>query len=404
MMDLNGESSPCRWAAMFNDDGSDSDTQLTDLSPREQIARGQQLLKLLWEPVTPREVTQPKQVTELPSAAANEFHEPRSLSSELKVHVKNTFVELDKSPCRRSLQRSQSDSALLSGSLRCADECDASVSFGVPESKTEKTSNVTLAADQSESQCKVVKPQVLTLSTCLSDGQWRESTDRCVELSDASTDTPRDSVEDLSIHEAFDAVLAGELMPEDDDACAHHTIAMGCGYHQADAYYYPQFDSVCISTQQQDATASQPHNFHRASVRALGEYRPEDAAAGKPHNFHHASMRALGEYLPEARVYDSFDASWTQGPMQGDVAVSGTECMNLGSTLCHNEVQDEYMPLGRGCMPAQQQLPCTVMSFGASCGGSLMPISCPNTGTVGAPSSTLTTQWQWPAPVLWGQS
>lgn len=371
VLDLHGDSSPCRWAAMFNDDGSDCATQLTDLSPHEQIARGQQLLKLLWEPVTPREVTHSKQVAELPLATTNEFCKPDKRPSELKVHIKNTFVELDKSPCTvRNLTRSQSDSALLNGSMRYAGECDAPISFSMPEAKCQNNSNAIVDADRSGLQSKVVKPQVLTLSNCLGDTWWQESTDRCVELSDASTDTPRESVEDLSINEVFDSSLAGELMQEDDSNFAPLTIAIDCGaYRQEDTYYYPPFDSGCISTQHRDREI---------------------------YNLNHASMHALDDSMSEAHMYDTFRTSWTESALQGDLVLAGTECMSLGANMFHNEVQDmcEYASLGHGCTPAQQQHPCTVMSLDASCGGSLMQISCPSIGSPTLPTC------KWPAPVL----
>lgn len=57
-MDPNVDVSPCRWAATFQDTAAAS-TQLVDLAPNEQLSRGQELLRLLREPVTPRAVAEP---------------------------------------------------------------------------------------------------------------------------------------------------------------------------------------------------------------------------------------------------------------------------------------------------------------------------------------------------------
>lgn len=226
---------PCRWAALFHDARLDVGAELVDLPPHEQVARGQELLRLLWEPL-PCEASEPRIV--LPQ---------QSPAPEAQMRVKNTFIEMVASPCRRRLTRSQSDSAIprlvdgtskqqvlnLSDHPNC-DQCRDNASDGQEQLSGDRdsiertSSNSAPAGTQHRMRkhnvldldacikppcCHVPKPHVLSLTACLAYSWSQTSTE--ADFSDTSTDTPRGSIEDISSRDVLEASMIADIMPED---------------------------------------------------------------------------------------------------------------------------------------------------------------------------------------------
>jgi len=246
MTDTSGDYSPCRWARMFNDGGADSDRGLVDLTPCEQQSRGQELLRLLWEPVMPCAVGQ-----SLPAL------EPQPPSSKMNLRVENTFIELVDSPCRRNINRSQSDPAIMGlstenlASRSCADKTQCRSRHGVVDDHPHSS-----LADR-QLQNRVVGPHTLDLHACLHDDQCWDGDDMFRErvLSDASTDTPDEPIEDSSLNDVCDASLFGDTLLESgawhrDDAS--HSLRLGQGYFPAQkhsAFSFMPVDQACTSAQ-----------------------------------------------------------------------------------------------------------------------------------------------------------
>jgi hypothetical protein len=183
-----------------------------------------------------------------------------------KMHVKNTFIELARTPCRRSLKRSQSDSALVITStvnLTWQQAPDSSSSFP----------NISQVD---------AKPDALTLTSCLPDGSGG-----CIDYSEASTDTPRESIEDTSWCDAVDSSLVADSWDESSDTYASQCMFMGCStYHQDSSCYYSAIDPASMSMNQQ--------------TNAEGLFDNESGY-----------MSTQGQSVSEMQVYEPMDESWT---------------------------------------------------------------------------------------------
>jgi len=196
-----GDCSPCRWALMFDDYGTYPDLGLVDLTPGQQESRGKELLRLLWEPVTPCAAEE--------SAAAQV---PCPPNSKVNFCEKNTSMDIDlvPSPCRHNCIRSQSDSA-------CIAEFNEQLAVQDISDGTAGHSDIR-PADTSQLQ-QVGTPQVLDLNACLQDSRRWDDAPRCMtvsaDLSDVSTGTPDESVEDVSLNEVCDTALLGDAVIED---------------------------------------------------------------------------------------------------------------------------------------------------------------------------------------------
>lgn len=193
----------------FNDCGTDSETNLVDLAPPEQISRGQELLQMLQNiqaPEVPQQVP-PKTV-----------QTPRTQESNVKVCVRNTFIQLVASPCRNGLKRSASEGTILNRHIHAA----------------------------SQSQKLEDEPHVLSLNSCISEGHDSAS---------ASTGTPRESVEDFSVHEVADVSLRGDFVTEDAaDMCWAQGSFTECStYQPEDSWNYYQSGQEWVPTQHQDS-------------------------------------------------------------------------------------------------------------------------------------------------------
>lgn len=165
-----------------------------------------------------------------------------SAASGRRVSVKNTFIEMAASPCKRSLRRSLSDSAMLSRrfseqlligspdedvfSLAEDSSCHRSreniAAMREHETvdivgQTHEPSIMNLDACVEHSTSHRVKPQILSLTACL-EYSWSQEKEVMADVSDTSTDTPRGSIEDISIHDCLEASLIADILPEEDIA------------------------------------------------------------------------------------------------------------------------------------------------------------------------------------------
>lgn len=190
-----GDASPCRWAAVIRDQDADSETDLVDLPLCEQKARGQELLRMLLEPQSPcaAEAAQASftQVAPFQTGLCSAWQDP-----DVEVRVKNTFVELVRACNKGALRRSQSDSDLSN----LAREQGFVARSTPPHSPLQDP-----PMPVKQPRCT---PEILNLSACLPDLSCHSMLDGSHDLSDASTDTPRESLEDLSSFDAYDYVDA----------------------------------------------------------------------------------------------------------------------------------------------------------------------------------------------------
>lgn len=171
----------------MRDSEGDVDLELVDLSPTEQVTRGQELLFLLrgplsdappqpaarhfWDPFSALPPQPAASSTPPPAAVADQntdFSAP-----EVKVTVKRTFIELVASP--NGLRRVRSESA-INGDLDAQEQTYRQVTYH---------GNID-AGFFDPSQCD--------------DGRWPKDS------SDASTDEPFDQIEELPVFENTDAV------------------------------------------------------------------------------------------------------------------------------------------------------------------------------------------------------
>jgi len=238
------DASPCRWAAAAHL-GADSEAQLVDLTPTEQVSRGQELLGLLFAPVTPRTAAESTPAPVLGKSMSTQV--PKSPSS-VTMRVKNTFIDVaGASPYRRSLKRSQSDSALLAG-----------------------LSDEMVACDTSDA--------------CVSDS--KDGAD----LSEASTETPRGSIGDRSLHEAVDVQWCNDFRLEDvadrfgcqpalsgfnTDASPYVPHGQPESASGVACPFSPPVPPMCGSLQQEDENPNFYHGFSTVSANSKNaEYAP----------------------------------------------------------------------------------------------------------------------------------
>jgi hypothetical protein len=119
---------------------------------------------------------------------------------------------------------------------------------------------------QSASQCDLVDPDASKFNDGTHDCQFWESADRCF-LSDASTDTPRGSIEDLSNQESVDFIL----MDEGGDSFKFYSAAGYGVMNHEDVSYCPRgdadymFQGVSTKLTPMDLECSFPHEPWNAS-------------------------------------------------------------------------------------------------------------------------------------------
>lgn len=207
-MNVEYAESPCRWAAAFKDEDPSFQLadQFVDLSPKEQVARGQELLRLLWEPVTPctTSASSPQEVAiDLDSTST-------SSDTKAPVLVKNTFIELAPEG-DNPIRRTRSDSAICVG----GNQCILNLMSCLDEDKCQKNISPLSEhfSESSQLERKVSAPRILDLSACLDD-QNEKQQDALATLSNASTGTPREVIEDISIYDVPDSSLVAPFLPE----------------------------------------------------------------------------------------------------------------------------------------------------------------------------------------------
>jgi hypothetical protein len=231
---------------MLNDHDAESETQLIDLALNEQIARGQELLQLLGEPV------KAKPIAIVPSVP----------TPEVKVCVKNTFIKLEyeDAPCSRCLKRSSSLPAVIHEAVDTSGAYDRFAK---------------LSSERSQ-WLQVSKSHVLHLDTCVRDGIRQALLH---DVSDTSTDTPSESMEDVSVYEVGDSSMIEEVA----DIYGGQPTFVGCNhYHEEDAYQYfqpgadmfPCFSDATSQSLGQSTADTLGYDYVGASM--TGECVPEE--------------------------------------------------------------------------------------------------------------------------------
>lgn len=333
MVEAVGDATPCRWAIAQKvmtsvkdglDDKPTIPKELVDLTPHAQVSRGQELLQLLWEPTSPSPPasTNPAQdVIELESLPVSANPAPDVIKPEEdtdeKMQVKNTFIELVRSQCQRNLKRSQSDPAIAK--LQKCDELPISASELATDLQDLHTQFNTCPGDNHYQQTKgefldpfagcamqaQVEDQWLSmdasidngcskvsghsfhsLNACTSNVWSQEYYDVVPELSDASTDTPRESVEDFSMRDMYDAAPYGEIIREADADQFGHISSYAAGskaYYDNAAWNYLAVGHGSKMTQhsmQLDAASISTQNpMSRSTAYAKGWQQPSDWSA-----------------------------------------------------------------------------------------------------------------------------
>lgn len=308
---------------MLCGDGTESDVQLVDLAPCEQVSRGQELLQLLFEPAAPCAIAGSRQTSQpLPSVSERSPSAPLtdSASPVAKTRVKNTFIEFapPSTPHRRNLKRCQSDSEIVLGSvelLPAVDLCCRRINI-------------------------LLQPSTLNLDTGLDDGLCLDGADTFLELSEASTDTPRESLEDGSSHEGFDGQWLGDSRPEEStEMCQDGTTDTSQGDYMLeqtqfgganaftgmtaaypeDLFYYVPAGQICQSSQQTSANL-----FHDYSGL------PEDAPDQQTEHLMMYDLFQQQAALYPAMVVGGKTYTRTQAPddgVGGSVWPMASECM-----------------------------------------------------------------------------
>lgn len=229
--DPNADVSPCRWAASFQESATGPvESELVDLPLHEQVARGQALLRLLWEPLTPQ------------SRAASSSSTPVSRSPS-EVHW-DSLAELGHSFIQELLKPAPRHSMLVGTSA------DDHALHTAPYQHV-------LSLNECLEDCGSVKQKAVTEQRCLDLNDLLDGA-RCIKrsdtphsLSDASTNTPRDHIEDISIYEVLDSSLIEDIMPvqaANMAGCPPISAAAGTPVLITDAWQYLQPGPGCVST------------------------------------------------------------------------------------------------------------------------------------------------------------
>jgi hypothetical protein len=259
-MAVDGDASPCRWAAVINKE-PECERQLVDLPLNEQKARGQELMRLLMEPQTPCKA----QTQHLPAS------QDTKLPTKVEVRVRNTFVDLVGTSSRGIIHRSKSDSELINGKVERSHQPSASNQNVIDEnsdslSMQQQALSPEKGLGRERANKKIYQdeaqiPEVLNLDACLPTSQCHDVNERSPDLSEASTDTPRESLEDLSSYETFDPTFMCELVPQD--------AADVFGDQPTDCSMYPVHDSYQQSQIGTDYISSDSHQSDGGSLNEL---------------------------------------------------------------------------------------------------------------------------------------
>lgn len=221
-IECNEDMSPCRWAAAFEENAPGSSSsggqELIDLPLEEQISRGQELLRLLWEPVTPS------------TPAANSTPAPALAPQEVS---RSSCAGLAPSP-RADTSRSRPQHVL---SLT---ECLEDPRFQYDAAASSEQS----CASTLKQPRAVSEQRCLELSDLLDCKLCPPRSETPHALSDASTATPRDP-EDVSLYEG---VNMAALMP-----------AMTAS-SKSDAWQHLQAGRACVPSQEQYGQKQMPMN------------------------------------------------------------------------------------------------------------------------------------------------
>jgi len=243
-MDSNVDVSPCRWAASFQESAiGPVESELVDLPLHEQVARGQALLRLLWEPLTPQ------------SREASSSSTPVSRSSS-EVPCKDFFAELANLFSQEPLKPAPSHSMLLSTSAY------DHVLHTAPHQRVLNL-NECLEDSGSVRQKAVTEQRCLDLNDLLDGARCMKRSDTPHSLSDASTNTPRDPIEDISIYEVLDSSLIEDIMPvhaANLAGCPPISAAAGTPVLRTDAWQYLQPGPGCVSTPEHYPCPTMPMN------------------------------------------------------------------------------------------------------------------------------------------------
>jgi hypothetical protein len=137
-------SSACRWASYLGEpEEIKAPSDLVSLPASEQVARGQELMQILF------------QSDSVVAAGAPEMKakEAKRLDVDWNIVVKQTFIEVVIPPCERSMRRSVSDSALLL--LNMPEQPWKSLTSEKIQDMSDASTNVSIEADDRNSGADV---------------------------------------------------------------------------------------------------------------------------------------------------------------------------------------------------------------------------------------------------------
>lgn len=268
------EEEPCRWAAaaVFEETTSE-EPKLVDLSPRKQKSRGQELLRLLWEPITPTAAAPPlfevvgtapidpqmlhEQVQDIVPAWSCEGQLPDlslqdqvACGQELLRMLRDPLTSHQAAPCLASsplksppnnvhIERSDSPNEILQVPVNAV-MTDCRLWHRVPDQSVASLSTCWepqrsyASQDCFSATCHpgnaAPDRYVIDLSSCLEHRRWQTNQDTSPEFSDASTDTPKeyDALEEISNYD----------MVEDDGRSYYRGLGKVCSPPLTPAPYF----------------------------------------------------------------------------------------------------------------------------------------------------------------------
>jgi hypothetical protein len=208
---------------------------------------------MLWEPVTPwvAAAASTAPVAEKPSQAL----------------AKSTLVELVPSPCKGLSKRTQSDTELGTAVAYDAMWQTAPQQVLSLNACVEAPTPVECPQAMHHRQRGAEQQRFLDLNVLIDDRRCQRtfSSDTCQmrsdtpnALSDASTDTPREPIEDINIYEVLDASLIADIMPADPTAVPGYKHSLpppgmppaSAHISNNDGWQYLQPGHGCVSAQE----------------------------------------------------------------------------------------------------------------------------------------------------------
>jgi hypothetical protein len=208
-----------------------------DLPPHVQVARGQELLRLLWEPLAPSNQVQ---ITIDAGGRESMFGQ---MAGQLAPEAAPALAPEDYSWQQVQHQQSQCHSQHILNLNAC-----------IQDGQVQHAASSTLDASVQLQQCGgIAEQRFLDLNDLIDDTRCQKSGDTPHALSDASTATPREPLEDISIYEVLDASLIADIMPADVakmSGCKPLLATPGTPMQNNNAWQYLQPGHRCMPAQE----------------------------------------------------------------------------------------------------------------------------------------------------------